>query len=143
MQPVAVGIVMRNGRVLACQRKRTARYPLKWEFPGGKIEPEESPWEALVRELREELDIVAEGGTEFHRQKWTYPESSVDDKRDGTFSVIYYLVRTFSGEPDNRVFEQIRWVRPAELHRMDVLEGNREAIELLVKHETSRATGTQ
>jgi len=39
MKEVAVGIMVRDGLVLACQRKRTMRYPLKWEFPGGKVEP--------------------------------------------------------------------------------------------------------
>ncbi len=134
MQPVAVGIVMKDGLVLACQRKHTARYPLKWEFPGGKIEPEETPWHALVRELREELGITVTTGEEFHRQEWTYPESSKDRKQDGTFRVFYFLIREFAGEPENFAFEQIRWVRPHELPGMDVLEGNREAIDQLLKH---------
>jgi 8-oxo-dGTP diphosphatase len=140
MQPVAVGILIKEGLVLACQRKRTARYPLKWEFPGGKIELRESAWEALVRELREELDIEAYGGAEFHRQEWTYPESSIDKDRDGTFKVFYYLVRSFSGEPTNLAFEQIRWVRPPELQGMDILEGNKEAVDLLVRHSLSHRT---
>ena len=134
MQPVAVGIVLRDGHVLACQRKRTARYALKWEFPGGKIEPAESPWDALVRELHEELSITASSGEEFHRQEWTYPESSADRGQDGTFRVYYYLIREFSGEPKNLAFEQIRWVRPQELPGMDVLDGNREAINRLLNH---------
>ncbi len=142
MQQVAVGIVMRDGLVLACQRRSSARYPLKWEFPGGKIEQDELPWDALLRELAEELDITATSGREFHRQTWTYPESSVDEERDGTFSVVYYLVHHFSGEPANKVFEQIRWVRPQELLHMDVLEGNREAIDSLVRHESDRTTRT-
>ena len=138
MQQVAVGIVMKDGLVLACQRKRTARYPLKWEFPGGKIEPEESPLDALTRELREELDITAIVGEEFHLQEWTYPESSADRRQDGTFRVFYFLIREFHGEPENLAFEQIRWVRLRELAGMDVLEGNREAIDRLLKHAAQR-----
>ncbi|HXF99361.1 MAG TPA: NUDIX domain-containing protein, partial [Bacteroidota bacterium] len=46
MKEVSVGILLRNGHVLACQRKRSARYPLKWEFPGGKLEPGETPEDA-------------------------------------------------------------------------------------------------
>ena len=124
MQPVAVGIIERDGRVLACQRKQGARYPLKWEFPGGKVEPYESPWEALVRELREELAIEATAGDEFHRQEWTYPESSDDSSHDGNFKVFYFLVRSFSGEPKNLSFERLQWVRPFDLLKMDILEGN-------------------
>ncbi len=133
MKYVAVGILIRDGTVLACQRSRSAVYPLKWEFPGGKIEPGESAPQALVRELREELGIEAKIGEEFYRQEWTYPEGVDDPGRDGTFRVLYYTVRSFSGEPTNRVFEQVRWVAPADLLRMDILEGNRSALELLVK----------
>ena len=57
---VAVGIIIKEDqpsgsrRVLLCQRKKDARYPLKWEFPGGKLEPNEHPDECLRRELFEE-----------------------------------------------------------------------------------------
>jgi 8-oxo-dGTP diphosphatase len=57
---VAVGIVVRDNRVLICQRRKNSRYGLKWEFPGGKVKPRETPQECLVRELREELNINAE-----------------------------------------------------------------------------------
>jgi len=135
MQPVAVGILMKNGHVLACQRKQSARYPLKWEFPGGKIKAKESAWEALVRELHEELNIVAHGGDEFFQQEWVYPEGFADPQRDGAFKVFYFLVRSFTGKPMNLAFEQIRWVRPLELLSLDTLEGNKSAVDLLIKHE--------
>jgi 8-oxo-dGTP diphosphatase len=134
MKEVAVGALMRDGLVLACRRRTNTRYPLKWEFPGGKIEPGEQPPEALKREMREELDIQIRDALEFHRQQWTYPDGSADPARDGTFRVHYYLVRDFAGEPVNRVFEEIRWVAPRELLDMDILEGNREAIVILVGH---------
>ena len=133
MKEVAVGILKESGRVLACQRKRTAVYPLKWEFPGGKIEPGESPAETLHRELREGLGIEAFIGREFHRQQWTYPESAAQNKSDGSFMVFYYLIDRYTGEPVNHAFEQIRWVLLHEIQRMDILEGNREVIELLLK----------
>ena len=47
--------MVRDGLVLACQRKSTMRYPLKWEFPGGKVEPGERPEQTVFRELYEEL----------------------------------------------------------------------------------------
>jgi len=134
MKQVAVGILMKNGRVLACQRKRTARYPLKWEFPGGKLEDNESPEHALVREIREELGIEAVVGEQLHIQEWVYEESVTDTHRDGAFRVYYFLVPSFSGSPTNKTFEQIRWVTPAELQSMDILEGNRNAVDQLVRH---------
>ena len=123
MKEVAVGIIFRNGSVLAGQRKRTSRYPLKWEFPGGKLEPGETPSEALVRELNEELGIHATPGPELHRQEWDYGDRS--------WRVYYFPVHTYTGEPENRTFEQIRWVEPTTLLSMDILDGNREVVELL------------
>jgi len=142
MREVAVGIVKRPGSVLICQRKRDSRYPLKWEFPGGKLEAGESPEHALRRELREELEIEAGSVEFFFQQEWVYPGSEDGKDSDGSFRVSYFLVHSFAGWPVNNVFEQIRWVRPPELLKLDVLEGNREAVKLLVKHEESeRAPG--
>jgi 8-oxo-dGTP diphosphatase len=134
MKHVAVGIIVKNGDVLACQRKRDARYALKWEFPGGKVEAGESARQALVRELQEELAIEAVVDREFFRQEWVYPESQTGNHRDGAFDVTYFLVSSFNGTLVNNAFEQIQWTTPASLLGMDILEGNRAAVELLVHH---------
>jgi 8-oxo-dGTP diphosphatase len=139
MKTVAVGIIVRGGLVLACQRRRDAVYSLKWEFPGGKIEPGEPPATALRRELREELDIDASVGEEFHRQEWIYPDGVEDPKKDGSFRVHYFLVEHFTGDPVNKAFEQIRWVTLHELSTLDILEGNRETVNLLATHDLSRS----
>jgi len=140
MKHVAVGIILREGRVLACQRKRTARYPLKWEFPGGKIGQGETAREALDRELREELGIEITAAREFSRQEWVYPEGTLDPNRDGSFHVVYFLVGSFLGEPIGKAFEQIQWVTPTALFEMDILEGNRTSIELLIKYVQQEQT---
>jgi 8-oxo-dGTP diphosphatase len=134
MKQVAVGVIMNNGQVLACQRKRDATHPLKWEFPGGKLENGESPEVAVLREIREELGISAVVDHEFHKQEWVYSSGDVDPERDNTFMVSYFLIRAFTGTPTNHAFEQIRWVTPEELKSMDILEGNRDAVEILVGH---------
>ncbi len=133
MKEVAVGIILRDGRVLACQRRKNATYPLKWEFPGGKLEDGESPQSTLVRELQEELGIHAVIGDEFCRHDHVYRETPSDP--GVAFRVFYYLVLTFAGSPANYAFEQIRWVTPEELKGMDILEGNRGAVEMLASHE--------
>ena len=138
MKEVAVGILRGDGKVLACQRKRNAVYPLKWEFPGGKVEQGESPSEALRRELREELGIEATPGVEIHRQEWVYPDGVADPNRDGAFRVFYFLVDHYTGQPENHAFEQIRWVTLPELSRLDILDGNREAVGVLLNDEKRR-----
>lgn len=129
---------MARGKVLACQRKRDALYPLKWEFPGGKIEQGESSAVALRRELREELGIEAVVGKEFHRQEWEYPESA-SSGGDGSFRVFYHEVEGFKGVPLNLAFEQIRWVVVEELMTLDMLEGNRDAIDVLLNNARHRS----
>lgn len=140
MKLVAVGIITDHGRVLACQRKRNGSYPLKWEFPGGKLENGEDPEAALMRELREELGIDAVIDREFHRQGWVYPDDEVAPGKDGTYRVFYFLVLSFSGKIVNHAFEQILWVTPEELMTMDILEGNREAVEILVRNAKVQET---
>jgi 8-oxo-dGTP diphosphatase len=132
MKEVAVGIIMENGHVLVCQRRPDTSYPLKWEFPGGKIEHGESPAGALKRELLEELGIDAVIGSLFHIQEWDYREGL--QSRDGLFRLFYCRVTSFQNSPRNMAFEAIRWVTPEELQQMDILEGNRVAVDLLARH---------
>lgn len=108
------------------------RYPLKWEFPGGKVEPGERPEQTVFRELYEELGIIVDAAFPIHRQEWVYSEGTPDPRRDGSYRVFYFLVPEFTGVPVNRVFEAVRWVTPDELAGMDILEGNRTAIDILI-----------
>jgi len=124
MIKVAVGIITLGTQVLVCQRKKSSRYPLKWEFPGGKFENGESAEQCLRRELREELSIDAIVGGEFFHQEWLYPDS-------GSFEVCYHLVPSYAGTIRNNVFEQIRWVHRDELAGIEMLDGNRDVVEKL------------
>ena len=91
--------------------------PLKWEFPGGKIEDGEQPRDAMRRELEEELGIVAEVGTEVARIVHEYP-------RGGSVELRFFEVRNYQGEVENRIFREIRWVTRQELLKLDFLEAD-------------------
>ncbi len=125
MIQVAVGILLNDGAVLLCQRKADARYGLKWEFPGGKLEPGESPQHCLVRELYEELSIHATVGPLLHRNHAIYPDS-------GSFDVFYFQITSYTGAIVNRVFESFTWVPLRNLTSFDILEGNRDIVDLLI-----------
>ena len=91
--------------------------PLKWEFPGGKIEEGEQPRAAMRRELEEELGIVAEVGTEVARIVHVYPGG-------GSVELRFFEVRNYQGEIENRIFRDIRWVTRRELPELDFLEAD-------------------
>lgn len=124
MITVVAALIGRNGKVLICQRKPEQRHPLKWEFPGGKVERGETPTEALERELEEELGIRARTGPEVTRYEYTY------EGRDPIL-LVFYLVSEFSGELQNLVFEQIRWEEAAGLPFYDFVEGDVDFVRRL------------
>jgi 8-oxo-dGTP diphosphatase len=121
MTTVVAAVIERNGLILIAQRKRTGQHPLKWEFPGGKVEPNEAPPAAVVRELEEELAIHARVDGEIMRYEYQYPGRR-------PILLIFYRVPEFEGEPENLDFEQIAWVERASLGDYDFLEGDAEFI---------------
>jgi 8-oxo-dGTP diphosphatase len=98
---------------------------LKWEFPGGKIEPGEETTAALRRELSEELGIDAEIGPEIARFGYKYPKRHV--------MLIFFKVETYSGQPVNKVFEQIRWIPVKMLAIYDLLEADYLALDKIAE----------
>jgi len=121
---VSAGILVRNGRVLACQRGPQQSHPGKWEFPGGKREAGESDAACLRRELREELGIEATVGRELWRTRHEYPGRAAVE-------LVFFRVDAFGGEPVNRIFAAMRWVALAELAQLDFLAADRELIARL------------
>lgn len=126
MKTVVAGILERDGRLLICQRRAQDTFPLKWEFPGGKVRPGEQPAEALRRELREELGIEAAIGPQIERYRFRYPSGD-------EFELVFFSVADFAGEPKNCAFQQVRWVSRQELSDYDFLEGDRALIEGLLR----------
>ena len=117
MTEVVAAILEREGRVLIGRRQAAQAHPLKWEFPGGKVEPGESPPQALARELEEELGIRDAAGEEIARYQYTYPGKN-------PITLIFFRVTSWQGEPRNLIFQEMRWEPRENLGRVDFLEGD-------------------
>lgn len=128
MITVAAGILVQDGRILICQRKRTGAFPLRWEFPGGKVEAGEDGRACLTRELHEELAIEAEIGQEIGSLQYTYPNGF-------EVSLIFFQVGAYQGDLTNCAFEQIVWVEPSQITAFDFLEADRDLVGKLARGE--------
>lgn len=110
---VTAAIVVHEGRVLIARRRPDVPYPLLWEFPGGKVEPGEDPRDAIVRELKEELDMDAavEGiyDAVYHR----YPQRTV--------LLLAYCCRWTGGELKDLEVTEHLWVEPRKLADFEFL----------------------
>jgi 8-oxo-dGTP diphosphatase len=106
---VAAAVIVSAGRVLLTQRKTGTHLAGAWEFPGGKVEPGEDPRDALIRELAEEIGVVASAGeiveVTFHR----YPEKSV--------LLLFYEAHLSAGSPEPRALDvaAVKWADAGEL----------------------------
>ncbi len=107
-----------------CRRRKDQEHPTRWEFPGGKIEPDESPDACLRRELREELAIEAEVGALIARVNHAYPGGP-------TVDLWFYAVESHEGTIRNQVFAELRWVTLDQLDQLDLLEADRPVVDIL------------
>ena len=117
MKRVVAGLIVKEGKLLVCQRTRHQTMPLKWEFPGVKIVEGEQPRDALRRELEEELGIFATIGDELARIQHEYPNGGMVELR-------FFVVRDFRGELENRIFRDLQWSWPKDLPKFDFLEAD-------------------
>ena len=124
---VTCAIIEREGLVLATQRSSTMSLPNKWEFPGGKIDPGETPEECLRRELLEELAIEVHVGAFLSKNTHDYP----------TFRITLYpfLCKLVSGEIVLHEHSAFRWLQPRRLSELDWAEADVPILEeYLLRH---------
>jgi 8-oxo-dGTP diphosphatase len=119
---VVAALIVRDHMILICQRAEGQAMPLKWEFPGGKVEPDEDLKAALRRELEEELGIDAEIGQKVAAIQHTYTGGN-------TIKLHFYRVDQFKHEIQNRIFHDVRWIDRAELPTYDFLEADRGLVK--------------
>jgi 8-oxo-dGTP diphosphatase len=105
---VAAAIISEAGRILIVQRPDTAAMGGLWEFPGGKIEPGETPEVALMRELAEELGIAVSVGPLYHVTEHAYPDGP-------HVRLFFYPCRIVTGAPQLLWGQAFRWVAPTAL----------------------------
>lgn len=125
MIKVTAAILEIDGKILIAKRKKDDPLKEKWEFPGGKVEPNETPEECLVRELEEELDIKTKIGHFVCSSQYKYPHISID--------LLAYTVDYVSGEFRANVHEEIKWVMPNELTQYDFPEADKPIVDKLLK----------
>jgi 8-oxo-dGTP diphosphatase len=126
MKLVVAAVIERSDRrILICQRRHDDTSPLKWEFPGGKVEPGESPEAALARELREELAVTLEKYAEIGRTRHKY--ATTPDELE----IRFFAVSIAGREITPKCFEQIAWVLPKQLGNYDFLAANAQLIAQL------------
>jgi 8-oxo-dGTP diphosphatase len=122
---VAAGVVLDgSGRVLLCRRPPGARFSLRWEFPGGKVEPGEQAPAALERELREELGLEAVAGRRLLEVEHRYAGGP-------WVRLEFFEVERWSGAPRGGGFHEVRWVERSALPGYDILEADAPLVRLL------------
>jgi 8-oxo-dGTP diphosphatase len=122
---VVAAVIEQSGHILICQRRRGDRFELKWEFPGGKVQLGETPQEALMRELKEELNVSAKIGPELHRTRHRYTEM------DSEIELLFFAVTLGPETLMNHAFERIEWAERPRLLRYDFLPADRELVARL------------
>ena len=118
---VACAIIKLEGKVLCTQRSESMSMPLKWEFPGGKIDEGESPQECLKRELIEELGVEASTGQALATATHHYPSFSV--------TLYPFICEIISGEITLHEHSAMVWLPVEELHMLDWAEADLPVIK--------------
>jgi len=125
LKVVAAALVDSDGCVLLQQRPLSGQMPGLWEFPGGKIEPDETPEAALVRELSEELGIATDTAC---LAPACFASEPLGDRH---LLLLLYVCRKWRGQPQALHAMALKWVRPIEMFALDMPPADRPLIGLL------------
>ena len=122
---VAAALVDRDGRVLVQRRPANKAHGGFWEFPGGKLDPGETPENGLIRELGEELAIAVPCGC---LSPAAFASIPLEDRQ---LLLLLFLARKWTGVPRALAASELRWLRPAELYALDMPPADKPLIGLL------------
>jgi len=125
MTEVVAALIWDEGRFMICQRPAHKTRGLLWEFVGGKVEPGESPEEALIRECREELDVTVRTEDVFMDVVHEYP--------DLTVHLTLFNAAIVRGTPRKLEHNDIRWITAAEIPQYDFCPADREILQRICR----------
>ena len=123
LRVVAAALFDAEGRVLIAERPAGKHMAGRWEFPGGKIDTDETELEALRRELLEELGVRLDAAQRLLELSHDYPERRVQ--------LSMWRVTAYRGEPRTLDGQALKWVHPADLSDEDLLEADRPIVQAL------------
>ncbi|WP_375393774.1 (deoxy)nucleoside triphosphate pyrophosphohydrolase [uncultured Sphingomonas sp.] len=121
----AAALIDRDGRVLVQRRPADTAHGGLWEFPGGKLEPGETPETALIRELEEELAITVPCGC---LSPAAFAGAPLADRH---LLLLLFIARKWTGVPRALAASELRWMRPADLHVLDMPPADKPLIAML------------
>ena len=124
---VTAAAMVKNGKILIAQRQAGSHMEYKWEFPGGKLEPDETPEECIVREIKEELDMDIEVKDIYKVVKFKYEEKDI--------LLLCYLCRVLKGEGKTLECNDFRWVGREELADFEFVPADVAVVEKLTRDE--------
>ena len=123
--PVVTGLIRRGDKLLVGQRPVGHSLAGQWEFPGGKIEKNETPEQALARELDEELGIEADVGQLKLASTHTYGDTGI--------VILFYEVLFWKREPRTIHHMELRWVTPDELRKLLIPDANKKILDRILE----------
>ncbi len=126
MVDVAAALIWDGGRFMICQRPAHKTRGMLWEFVGGKLEPGETKEQALVRECREELDILVDADSVFTEVVHEYP--------DLTVHLTLFNAHIVSGEPKLLEHNDLRWITPEEIPLYDFCPADKAILERIIEY---------
>lgn len=123
MIKVVAAIIEKDGKILFCRRGPGGNCSALWEFPGGKIEPDETPFEAIIREIKEELSADIEPSEIFCEYPFSYPEKDI---------YFYFIKAKLASEKIEPTFHsETKWLSPFEAENLEFCPADIPAAEKL------------
>ena len=126
MVEVVVALIWKNNKFMICQRPANKARGLLWEFVGGKVEQGETKEQALIRECKEELNVLLSVGDVFMEVIHKYP--------DITVHLTLFNATIVEGEPHKLEHHDIKWITPSEILKYEFCPADEEILKTILEH---------